>query len=202
LESRVISKQPSREEEVEQRKELYAHMGAAMSCAADLEVGLIHALLVLDFLSLSAEAIKQGGLKNFDRPKWERDFDAFFEKHQRLPLGELIKLFTKFAGDGSELVQKLREVLRVRNFLAHHFFREHAASIHNWAGREKMIAKLIHAQSKFQESLDEVEKYVLPTRNRLRFDEERIRQHTEACLAAAQAGEPLPEFEPIARRVS
>jgi hypothetical protein len=190
----MVSERPSEDEEVEHRKELYAHMGAAMSRAADLEVGLIHALLALDFLSMSAEAIKQAGLKNFDRLKWEHDFDAFFEEHQRLPMGQLIKRFARFAGDKPELVDRLKAVLKARNFLTHHFFREHAASIHNWAGREEMIAELRQAQSAMQEALDGVEIFVAPTRKRLRFNEEGIRRHTEACLAAAQAGEPMPEF--------
>ena len=85
-------------EESEQLKELYAHMGAAMSCAAELEVGLIHALMVLEFLSGYAERIRREGMKNFDRPTYERQFDEFFADHQRLPMGELIKRFEKFAG--------------------------------------------------------------------------------------------------------
>src|SRR5690348_12046216 len=135
----MVFEEPSEGREIEHRKELYAHMGAAMSCAADLEMSLIHALLALDFLSTSAETIKSAGPKSFDRSKWERDFDRFFEEHHKLSMGDLIKRFARFAGDKSELAERLRAVLKVRNFLAHHFFREHAASIHNWAGREKMI---------------------------------------------------------------
>jgi hypothetical protein len=191
----MISKRPSEDEEIEHRKELYAHMGAAMSRAADLEVSLIHALLELDFLSAYAEIIKREGLKNFDRLKWERDFDAFFAKHQRLPMGELINRFEQFAADKPELVEKLKAVLKVRNFLAHHFFREHSASILNWAGRETMIAELMQAQTAMKEALDEVEIYLAPTRKRLRFNEESLRRYTEACIAAAEAGEAMPEFE-------
>jgi hypothetical protein len=191
----VVFEETSEEEVVEHRKELYAHMGAAMSRAADLEVCLIHALLALDFLSAYAETIKQAGLKNFDRSKWEHDFDEFFEQHQKLPMGDLIKRFARFAGDKPELVERLKAVLKVRNFLAHHFFREHAASIFNWAGRDKMIAELWQAQSAMQEALEDVEIFVAPVRKRLRFDEEGIRRHTEACLRAARAGELAPEFE-------
>lgn len=171
-------------------------MGAAMSRAADLEVSLIHALHALDFLSASAETIKQVGLKNFDRSKWEHDFDEFFEEHQKLSMGSLINRFTKFAGDRPDLVERLKAVLKIRNFLTHHFFREHAASILSWAGRDKMIAELWQAQSVMQEALDDVEIFMAPTRKRLRFNEEGIRRHTEACLRAARAGEPMPEFEP------
>jgi len=64
-------------EESEQLKELYAHMGAAMSRAADLEVGLIHALLALEFLNAYAEKIQREGMKNFDRLTYERQFDKF-----------------------------------------------------------------------------------------------------------------------------
>jgi hypothetical protein len=68
--------------ESEQLKELYAHMGAAMSCAADLEVGLIHALLALDFLNGYAEKIQREGSEYFDQPTYEREFDQFFADHQ------------------------------------------------------------------------------------------------------------------------
>jgi hypothetical protein len=97
--------------EVEQRKELCAHMGAAMSCAADLEMGLIHALLALDFLSSYAEKIKREGMKNFDRPTYEREFDKFFADHQRLPMGELVKRFEKFAGTNTRFIDRLRDTL-------------------------------------------------------------------------------------------
>ena len=43
----MVSERPSEEEEVEHRKKLYAHMGAAMSRAADLEVSLIHVRISL-----------------------------------------------------------------------------------------------------------------------------------------------------------
>jgi hypothetical protein len=193
----MVSDGHSDEDEVEHRKELYAHMGAAMSRAADLEVCLIHALLALDFLSTSAETIRREGRKNFDRSKWEQDFDAFFEKHQRLSMGELINSFVRFAGNESELVEELKAVLKVRNFLTHHFFREHAASILSWAGRERMVAELMQAQSAMQEALDKVEVFVAPTRTRLRFDEEGIRRHVEACIVAAKAGEAMPDFNRV-----
>jgi hypothetical protein len=192
----VVFEPTSEEDEVEHRKELYAHMGAAMSLAADLELSLIHALLALDFLSASAEMIKQAGLKNFDRSKWVHDFDEFFEEHYKLSMGDLIKRFARFAGDKPELVERLKAVLKVRNFSAHHFFREHAASIHNWAGRDKMIAELWQAQSVMQTALEDVEIFVAPTRKRLHFNEKGIRRHKDACLRAARAGEPMPEFEP------
>jgi hypothetical protein len=178
----------SEREDVEHRKELYAHMGAAMSRAADLEVSLIHALLALDFLSASAQTIKQTRFKNFDRSKWVHDFDEFFEEHQKLSMGDLIKRFAKFAGDKPELVERLKAMLKVRNFLAHHFFREHAASIHNWAGREKMIADLWQAQSVMQEALEDVEIFVAPARKRLRFNEEGIRR---IRMPASEQREPV-----------
>jgi len=182
------------QEEIEQRKEVYAHMGAAMSCAADLEMGLIHALLAVDFLSGYAEVIKRQGFKPSDRPKWEKEFDSFFEKHQKLPMGELIKRFEKFAGAMPDLMRQLYNALKTRNFLAHHFFREHAASIHNWDGREKMIAELSDAQTLIWETLNAVEEFVKPFRKKLRFDEAAIRRHVDACIRAAEAGDAPPEF--------
>jgi hypothetical protein len=181
-------------EESEQLKELYAHMGAAMSCAADLEVCLIHALLALDFLSSYAEKIQREGMKNFDRLTYERQFDTFFADHERLPMGELIKRFEKFVGSEPTLIDQLRDILKTRNFLAHHFFREHAATIHSWNGRASMIEELRSAQTAMQQALDGVEAFVEPARKRLRFDEKAIGKYVEACMRAAAAGEPLPEF--------
>jgi|SRR6185437_2501642 len=182
------------QEEIEQRKEVYAHIGAAMSCAADLEVTLIHALLAVDFLSGYAEIIKKEGFKPSDRPKWERDFDSFLEKHQKLPMGALIRRFEQFAGTRPDLMLQLHSALKTRNFLAHHFFREHAASIHNWNGREKMIAELWDAQIATKKTLDAVEEFVKPFRKKLHFNEAAIRRHVDACIRAAEAGDVLPEF--------
>jgi hypothetical protein len=58
-----------------------------------------------------------------------------------------------------------------------------------------MIADLWQAQSVMQEALEDVEIFVAPARKRLRFNEEGIRRHTDACLRAARAGKPMPEFE-------
>jgi hypothetical protein len=182
-------------EESEQLKELYAHMGAAMSCAADLEVGLIHALLALEFLSAYAEKVQREGMTNFDRPTYERQFDKFFVDHEKLPMGELIKRFIKFAGSETKLVDQLRDILKTRNFLTHHFFREHAATIHSWDGRASMIEELRRAQAAMQDALHQVEAFAEPARKRLRFDEKAIRAHVEASIRAARVGEPLPQFE-------
>jgi len=181
--------------ESEQLKELYAHMGAAMSCAADLEVGLIHALLALDFLNGYAEKIQREGIKNFDRLTYQREFDKFFADHERLPMGELIRRLENFTPSDTKLVNPLRDSLRTRNFLTHHSFREHAATILSWNGRASMIEELRNAQSTMKEALDGVEAFVAPVRRRLRFNEKEIDAHVEACTRAAMAGEPLPEFE-------
>jgi hypothetical protein len=181
--------------ESEQLKELYAHMGAAMSCAADLEVGLIHALLALDFLNGYAEKIQREGSEYFDQPTYEREFDQFLADHQRLPMGELIRRFEIFAASETKLVNQLRDSLKTRNSLTHHFFREHAATILSWNGRASMIENLRRAQSAMQEVLDGVENFVAPVRRRLRLNEKAINAHVEACKRAAVAGEPLPEFK-------
>lgn len=182
-------------DESEQLKELYAHMGAAMSCAADLEVGLIHALLALDFLNGYAEKIRREGIRNFDRPTYEREFDIFFADHHTLPMGALIKRFERFAASENKLVNQLHDVLKTRNFLTHHFFRERAATILNWNGRTSMIEELRKAQSVMHEALEGIENFVVPVRRRLHFDEKAISAHVEACTRAAMAGEPLPEFK-------
>lgn len=166
-----------------------------MSCAADLEVGLIHALLALDFLSGYAEQIRREGMKGFDRPVYEREFDKFLADHQALPMGALIKRLERFAASEKELVSHLHSALKMRNFLTHHFFRERAAAILNWSGRGSMIKELQEAQSLMQEALERVELFVAPVRKRLRFDEKAISAHVEACRRAAMAGEPLPEFK-------
>jgi hypothetical protein len=182
-------------EDSEQLKELYAHFGAAMSCAADLEVGLIHGLLALEFLTGYAEKIQREGMRSFNRSTYEREFDKFFADHQKLPMGELIKRFERFAASETNLIGQLRDALKTRNFLAHHFFREHAAAILNRSGRASMIEELRGAQDAMQDVLHLVEAFLEPVRKRLRFDEMALCAHVDACIRAAEAGEPLPEFE-------
>jgi hypothetical protein len=187
-------------EESEQLKELYAHVGAAMSRAADLEVGLIHALLAIDFLSAYTEKIQREGVQNFDRPTYEPEFDRFFAVHQKLPMGELINRFERLAGSETNLAAQLREALKIRNFLAHHFFRERAATILSWTGRTSMIDELRSAQALMQQALSDLEGFLKPVHKRLRFDEKAIRAHVDACINAAAAGEPIPEFSPSGAR--
>ena len=70
----------------EPTKEVFAHFGLAFYLSGVFEAALTYALLTLDFLSAQTEEIQRNGKANFDRPKFEAEFDKFWQANIRRPL--------------------------------------------------------------------------------------------------------------------
>lgn len=119
-----------------QRREVFAHYGAAMLYAQVLEQGLVNAL------TFAQTATHQAGTQQL--------FDFNFGANLSVTMGRLLHRIKPFLGDDMELVDELTGALELRNRLAHSFWVEHDRNFLSFAGRERMMAEAIAAQETFQ----------------------------------------------------
>ncbi|MFI5022839.1 MAG: hypothetical protein ACHQRJ_14465 [Alphaproteobacteria bacterium] len=131
----------------DEAKEIYAHFGLAFSCSSVLEHGVANALLVLELLE------GRGGAKT--RKDWEALVDKHFEDSFAKTLGKLIDRLARHHARSPALaaiVPDLKSCVTERNFLAHHFWREHAVHWFAPKGRASMIHRLEAARDLFTET--------------------------------------------------
>lgn len=108
-------------------KEVYAFYGLAMYTAQLVEHSLLNLAAVLQ---LRAKVIT-------------RDlFDATFYDLDKKTLGKLLTVTGSLMQFSEQTDLILEDVLRKRNYLTHHFFREHAATFLHPHGRRQMSDEL------------------------------------------------------------
>lgn len=119
-----------------QRREVFAHYGAAMFHAQVLEQGLVNALTFAQTATHRADT--------------QRLFDFNFDANLSVTMGRLLHLIEPFLNGDTELLDELTTALKLRNRFAHSFWAEHDKNFFSFAGREKMMADAIEAQKTFQ----------------------------------------------------
>lgn len=137
-------------DEGEHVKEVFAHFGLAYYLSGVFETGLAIALLTLDFLTKQKAELQRVGKKDFNRSKFEAEFDAFLDSQHAKTLGNLIKRIRELTDANDALKALLTTTKGRRDFLAHHFFRERAEDFGRRNGRNRMLAELKEAQELFE----------------------------------------------------
>jgi len=124
------------DEESWQIREVYAKYGLAMYSAQCFETGLVNLLV---------------SLKLKDREKIIRsDIDLFTEKNYEKTLGGLIHSLKKVMKISENLEADLKELLDIRNYLAHRYFRVKAIDFMKKDGRQRMLSELESIISKLE----------------------------------------------------
>jgi hypothetical protein len=135
-------------------KEVYAHFGLAMYLAQCLEHSLVNALCCFDLMP--------------NKKTWQTksDFDLFMDKNFETTMGKMISNFKRVTQIPSDLSDLLSEAKDNRNFLAHNYFREHAAEFVTVDGCNKMIVELQSIQMFFDKVEEVLEKLAAPIRKK------------------------------------
>jgi len=124
------------DEESWQIREVYARYGLAMYSAQCFETGLVNLLV---------------SLKLKDREKIiKSDIDLFMEKNYEKTLGVLIHSLKKVMKISENLEADLKELLGIRNYLAHRYFRVKAIDFMKKDGRQRMLSELESIISKLE----------------------------------------------------
>jgi len=111
-----------------QTREVYAKYGLAMYFAQCLETGLVNLLVAL---------------KLKDRDKITRyDIDSLIEINYDKTLGKLISSLKQAMKTSEDLENDLKELLNIRNYLAHRYFRVKAIDFMKKDGRQHMLSEL------------------------------------------------------------
>ena len=123
--------------EHELRREIYARFGLAMYYAQMLEFSIVNQLLAL--------GITDGAYNTYE------EAEAVVVRLLGSTLGELNQKLVDEKTDLTHLEDDLRRARRLRNFLAHNYFRERVLAAELPAGRERMLDELAQAASFLQE---------------------------------------------------
>lgn len=121
-------------------KEVYAFAGLALYNANLVEASLINL----------AAALQLDRVRGITREL----FDEIFENLETKTLGKLLKATRSLTTVPPEIDLVLSRTLDERNYLAHHFFREHAGDITHDVGYVLMIERLLSMIQLFKEADD------------------------------------------------
>lgn len=146
-------------------KEVYAHFGLAIYGAQVLEHGIVNALVYCDLIPKNAKAVK-------NKEEWTSLFDAFMDGHFEKTLGRMIKMLKTVFPITPEFDEQLAESLALRNYLAHHYFKDRIHLFLTVDGREEMISELSRAHDIFSKTDHQLETLVKPIRERYGFTDE------------------------------
>jgi hypothetical protein len=168
-------------------KELFAYFGRAYYMANVFETGLAIAVLNLDFLTETANKIRQNGKTRFDRSAYEAEFDDFMNQQHAKTLGNLIKRLNELIEIGEPMKSLLSESKSKRDFFAHHFFRERSEAFVSRTGRDSMIEELERAHDLFKSADRALQELIEPYLERHGMTKELIEAETERFLRRSKA---------------
>lgn len=175
-------------DEEEQIKETFAYFGRAVYVANVVETGLAHVLMQVEFMTAVREEFIQNKGKDFNRKKYEADFDAYMDKQHGKMMGEL----TKRVNDSTEFDEKLKARIVAakdrRNYLVHNFWRDVAVEFSTIEGRKKLIEGLANDAEVFEQLDNDIRDATKPVRKRLGIKEEQLDEAVEQKMAELKAG--------------
>lgn len=167
-----------RDEELDEKsweiRETFAYFGLAYYMACCLEVGLAHSLMYGEFLMQEHQKLVAAKGRGFDRKRYERDFDAFMEKHFAKTMGGVAQLASKLPNFSDELKKRIEEARKRRNFLAHHYWRERSVKFANSCGREEMREELAADRDMFAKLDKDIDEAMKSTRVKLNIDDKKL----------------------------
>ena len=151
-----------------QTREVYAKYGLAMYLAQCLETGLVNLLVYLE--------VKDGDKIN------GMDIDSFMEENYEKTLGRLINSLKQETEISEKLETELKELLEIRNCLAHRYFRVKAIDFMEKDGRQHMLAELESFISKLQNGDKKIDSIISVMREQYGITDEIISDEVENLL--------------------
>jgi hypothetical protein len=156
-----------------------------------IESGIANALLYGEFLLRWKARIEKEGRQNFDRKIYEAEFDAYLANQFAQSMGNLITRLDQVYTIPAELKEISKEGKTLRDFLAHHYFRECATDFMHRAGRDRMIAELKDMVDKFHAMDERIGALTTPIMQQLGIREDALKHHVEEFKRRASAGERI-----------
>jgi hypothetical protein len=172
------------------KRETFAYFGGAMYMASVLEVGLAHVLLHGQFMKQARDEYIANRGKGFDRTKYEAYFDAFMDNQFAQTMGNLIRRVTAFAGFDEGMKARIVAAKQRRDYLTHHYWREHSVEFSTSAGRATMMEEL-HANMDMFRQLDrDIEAATKHIRESIGMDDKVVEAYVKRQMERISAGLP------------
>jgi hypothetical protein len=171
-------------------KEVYAYFGLAYYDSGVIESGIVNVLLYAEFISGWKARIEREGKESFDRKIYEAEFDSYIQAQFALTMGQLIARLDKVVGIPAELKEVIAQGKKLRDFLAHHYFRERAKDFVTRPGRDRMLSELSDISQKFTAMDRRIQTLLEPIKQQLGIPEEVMRRFMDEFTRKAYAGEP------------
>jgi hypothetical protein len=160
-------------------RNVYAHFGTAVYFAQCLEHGLVNALVYLDLIPHHLRPVRSVD-------EWQRCIDGFMDRQFENTLGQLIRRLGSVATVPADLTCKLTNALRLRNWLAHNYFRERATDWISREGRDRMLAELEECRTTFLEADRLLDATFKGVREKYGFTDERLQRAYDEMLSEAR----------------
>jgi hypothetical protein len=158
-------------------REVLAYFGATMHSAQVLEHALVNALIYVQLIPAHAAT------PPLSKDAWAVLFDSFTDKQFESTLGRLIANLRRAVSIPSDLEGLFTHGLKIRNQLAHSYFRDRTVEFMTPEGRDIMIGEL----EKMGEILDEAEQRLAeamrPIRARYGMTDEMLEREYQSKLA-------------------
>jgi leucyl-tRNA synthetase len=169
-------------------KEVFAWFGRAIYMANVVEVELAHTLLQIDFMTKVRDNFVRSKAKNFDRKKYEKDFDNFLKEQFSKTMGDLKKEVAKVSDFDEKLKERISAATTRRNFLAHYYWRERNERLITEDGRKEMIDELSRDVCVFERLAHDILEATKPVRKKLGIREATLNALVEKRLADVMGG--------------
>lgn len=168
--------------------EVFAHFGRTAYMANFLEMALAQTILQIEFMTKVREEFVRTQGKNFDKAKYENDFDTFFDDQLSKTMGTLGKRVDGLADVSDELKARIKAAVDRRNFLIHDYWREVGYTFATEEGRAEMIAELTADCDTFEKLAVDLKEATKPVRAKLGIKEEVLDKRVEQRMADIRNG--------------
>ena len=168
--------------------EVFAYFGRAAYVANVLEMALAQTILQIEFMTKVKEEFVRTRAKNFDKQRYEDDFDTFFEKQVGKTMGQLKNGVEGLPGITDQLKTRIKAAVDRRNFLVHDYWREAGYTFATEEGRAAMIAELATDTETFEKLATDLREATKPTRQMLGIKDEVLDEHVEQRMADIRNG--------------
>ena len=168
--------------------EVFAYFGRAAYMANVLEMALAQTILQIDFLTKVKEEFVRTQGKNFDKHKYEDDFDTFFEEQLGKTMGTLGKRVDGLPDISDELKGRIKAAVYRRNFLIHDYWRAAGYTFSTQEGRAEMIAELSADIDTFEKLAADMREATKPIRQKLGIKDEILDARVEQRMADIRNG--------------
>ena len=159
-------------DENDHTRDVYAYFGVSLYYAQVLEHGLVNTLVTLRLGKC---------------PMLPTEVDALQDSHFESTLGTLIKELKAVVDVPHDLQNELAQALKLRNWLAHDYFRERAEAWFTETGRDSMLAELKRCRDAFKSADAMLEKAFEAARLKLGITDARLEAEYALLLQRAKA---------------